>query len=803
MELRKFKLISIFLAFSLFLAVHFLLSQEKYKIPPPEVVKILEAPPFPRAILSPKADFMALIEYETMPSIAELARPFLRLAGLRITPHNNSQQELTFNIGLSLLSLKTNKVQKIPLPEGTKFGALRWSPDGSKLALLRYKENGMEIWVVDALSGTIKTLNLPPINAVLTPGFAWLPGGNKLLAFTVPEGRSAPPSRPVIPEGPDAQETAGKFSRAWTYQDLLTSPYDCDLFDYYATSQLIEVDLATGNTRKIGGPGVYSLADYSPDGNYVLINRIKRPYSYHVPYSSFPHNYEIWDKDGNLVHLLADLPLADEVPVNGVPKGVRSPEWQPLKPATLIWVEALDEGDPEKQVPHRDRIMALNAPFKVQPIELMRLENRYAGIEWLGEMGLAFVSESNWRRRWRTTFLKDFEHPEKPARKIFDLSTLDAYNDPGRPVMVNTTKGERIALQEKDWIYLTGAGASPEGDRPFLDRFNLTTGEKKRLFRCPPKRYESFVGFSSIGKNMIIISSESQTEPPNYYLVNLNTGKKTALTNFPDPAPELTAMRKELIKYKRSDGVELSGMLYLPPGYKGGERLPVVVWAYPREYTDPQTAGQVRGSPYRFTFFRGASQLFFVTQGYAVLDNAQMPVIGDPKTVNDTFVDQIVANAKAAIDTLDALGVGDPKRVGVGGHSYGAFMTANLLAHSDLFSAGIARSGAYNRTLTPFGFQNERRTLWEAPETYIKMSPFMYAHKINEPILLIHGQADNNAGTHPIQSERLFHALRGHGAIARLVMLPYESHGYSARESIFHVLTEMFEWFDKYVKNKK
>jgi len=803
MGCKKFKFMIIFLAFVLFLSLNSFQAQEKYKVPPPEVIKILEASPFPRAVLSPRADYLLLIDYESMPSIAELARPFLRLAGLRITPHNNSRQELTFNTGLSLLSLKTNKIQKIQLPEGIKFGMPRWSPDGSKFAFLRYKENGIEIWVYDILSGLLKNLNLPPINAVLTSGFTWLPGGQKLLAFTVPETRGNPPVRPTVPEGPDIQETAGKFSKAWTYQDLLTSPYDCQLFDYYATSQLIEVDLTTGSTRKIGEPGIYSLADYSPDGNFILINQIKKPYSYHVPYSSFPHSYEIWDKDGHLVHLLADLPLADEVPVNGVPKGVRSPEWQPLKPATLIWVEALDEGDPEKQVPHRDRIMTLSAPFKDQPAELMRLENRYAGIDWLGQTGLAFVSESNWRKRWRTTFLKDFEHPEKPVRKILDLSMLDAYNDPGRPVMMSTIRGERIAIQEKDWIYLAGAGASPEGDRPFLDRFNLITGEKKRLFRCPPKRYEAFVGFSSASRDTIIITSESQVEPPNYFLVNLKTGKKTALTSFPDPAPELTSMRKELIKYKRNDGVELSGMLYLPPGYKEGERLPVVVWAYPREYTDPQTAGQVRGSPYRFTFLRGASQLFFVTQGYAVLDDAQMPVIGDPKTVNDTFVDQIVANARAAIETLAALGIGDPKRVGVGGHSYGAFMTANLLAHSDLFAAGIARSGAYNRTLTPFGFQNERRTLWEAPETYIKMSPFMFAHKINEPILLIHGQADNNAGTHPIQSERLFHALRGHGAIARLVMLPYESHGYSARESIYHVLAEMFEWFDKYVKNKK
>jgi len=803
MNRQKAVFIFLFLPLILFLSLPSSQAQEKYKTPPPEVVKILEAPTLPRAYLNSRGDLLLLAEYESMPSIAELARPFLRLAGLRISPHNNSRQELTFNTGLSLLSLKDNRTQRISLPQGMRFGSPRWSPDGSKFAFLRYKDNGLELWVGEAASATAKPVNTPPVNSVLTSGFSWLPGGQRILVFTVVEGRGEPPARPPVPTGPDIQETAGKFSRAWTYQDLLTSPYDCDLFDYYAASQLIEVDLLSGVSRKIGPAGVYASVDYSPDGNFLLVDRVKRPYSYHVPYRSFPHAIEIWNKDGGLVRLLADLPLADEVPVNGVPKGVRSPEWQPLKPSTVIWVEALDEGDPEKQVPHRDRLMALAAPFEGQAAEVMRLENRYAGLEWLGQPGQAFVSESNWRRRWRTTFLKDFEHPEKPARKIFDLSALDAYNDPGRPVMTTTIKGERIAIQEKDWIYLTGSGASPEGDRPFLDRYNLNTGEKKRLFRCPLNRYETFVGFTPVSKDTIIIASESKTEPPNYFLFNLRTNKKTALTNFPDPAPELTAMRKELIKYKRNDGVELSGMLYLPPNYKEGERLPIVVWAYPMEYTDPQTAGQVRGSPHRFTFLRGASQLFFVTQGYAVLDNAQMPVIGDPKTVNDTFVDQIVANAKAAIDILDALGVGDPKRVGVGGHSYGAFMTANLLAHSDLFSAGIARSGAYNRTLTPFGFQNERRTLWEAPETYIKMSPFMFAHKINEPILLIHGQADNNAGTHPIQSERLLAALRGHGATARLVMLPYESHGYAARESIFHALAEMFDWFDKYVKNKK
>jgi dipeptidyl aminopeptidase/acylaminoacyl peptidase len=368
--------------------------------------------------------------------------------------------------------------------------------------------------------------------------------------------------------------------------------------------------------------------------------------------------------------------------------------------------------------------------------------------------------------------------------------------------MTTTAAGGEVALQDKDWIYLSGRGASPQGDRPFLDRMSLQTEKKERLFACAEGRFESFVAFDGPSRNRLVVSSESPAEPPNYYLIDLKTKKKTALTDIHDPAPQLTGMRKELVKYKRADGVELSATLYLPPGYKQGEKLPAVVWAYPLEYSDARTAGQVRGSPYRFTYFRGASQLFFVTQGYAVLDGAQMPVIGDPKTMNDTFVDQIVSNAQAAIDALDGRGVADRRRVGVGGHSYGAFMTANLLAHCDLFAAGIARSGAYNRTLTPFGFQTERRTLWEALDAYIKLSPFMHANKINEPILLIHGEADNNSGTFPIQSERLFAALKGYGGTARLVMLPHESHGYSARESVLHVLAEMFEWFDKYVKSK-
>ncbi len=792
----------IFIFIFIFISSLPLSAQDPYKLPPKEVVDIVDAPPLPRAIMSPKGDFMLLAEYESMPSIAYMAQPLLRIAGIRITPKYNSRQQTSFNTGFTIKSIKDGSTKRITLPKGAKLGSPGWSLDGSWIAFSRYTDKGIELWAADTKTGKAKALTGPIINATINSGFTWLQDSRHLLIYTILENRGNPPQKPEVPVGPNIQETERKFSKVRTYQDLMKNAHDERLFDYYATSQIMEIDVSSGSSRKIGAPGIYSYADQSPNGNLLLVNKIKKPYSYSVPFRSFTHALEIWDRDGKLVHLLADLPLADEVPVRGVPTGPRSVGWRALKPTTLIWVEALDGGNPEKKVPHRDKLMTLSSPFKEKPQEILKIQHRYSGISWLKPEGRAFLEESDWKRRWRTTYLINVDNPKEAPKKIFDISTQDSYSDPGRPVSTITPVGEQILLQDKDAIYLTGSGSSPRGDLPFLDTLDLKTMKKKRLFRCSEGSYESFVDFVGKSRNQIITRYESKTEPPNYFLYRLRRKKRDALTDFKDPAPQLTGIKKQLIKYTRKDGVELSGTLYLPPGYKEGERLPLVIWAYPREYSDPKVAGQIRGSPHRFTFYRGYSQLFFVTQGYALLDGAQMPVIGDPKTMNDTFVDQIVSNLKAAIDKLDSMGIIDPGRVGVGGHSYGAFMTANLLAHCDLAAAGIARSGAYNRTLTPFGFQSERRTFWESPETYFKVSPFMHAHKINEPILLIHGEADNNSGTFPIQSRRLYHAIKGHGAIARLVMLPNESHGYRSRESVLHVLAEMFEWLDKYVKKK-
>jgi dipeptidyl aminopeptidase/acylaminoacyl peptidase len=777
-------------------------AQEPYKLPPKDVMDIVLASPPPQASINPDGTLIMLVESQSMPDIAYMSQPLLRIAGTRILPKFNARQVTSFNTAFTVKTIADGKTLAIDLPEGAQLGTPRWSPDGKAIAFLNYTNQGCELWVADTGSGKAKKIPGVTVNAAIGSGFDWLDSAT-LLVQAIPEGRGAPPAKPEVPHGPNIQETAGRVSKVRTYQDLLKNPYDEALFDYYGTSQLCEVSPASGQIKKLGDPAIYTGVDPSPDKKRLLVRRIKRPYSYLIPYYSFGHTLEIWNREGEMIHLLGDIPLAEGIPLYGVPTGIRSVSWRARKPATLIWVEALDGGDPEAKVDFRDKIMTLSAPFNDDPREVYRCKDRFGGGSfWMMPVVFCFITESDWKRRWRTTYLANLDDPTVPAKKIWDLSNQDSYNDPGRPIYTTLPSGERVPLQDKDTIYLSGSGSSPKGDMPFLDTFDIKTGKTKRLFQCAENSYEVFIDFLGNSRKQIIIRRESKTEPPNYFLYTLKNQKKTPLTAYEDPAPQMTGMKKQRISYSREDGVDLYGTLYLPPDYKEGERLPCVIWAYPREFNDPRLASQVRGSDHRFTFFRGTSQLFYVTQGYAVLDGAQMPVLGDPKTMNDTFVEQIVAAAKAAIDKLDEMGVIDPGRVGVGGHSYGAFMTANLLAHCDLFAAGCARSGAYNRTLTPFGFQSERRTLWQAPDLYFKVSPFMHADKINEPILLIHGEADNNSGTFPIQSQRLFHALKGHGATARLVMLPNESHGYRAKESTLHVLAEMISWFDKYVKNK-
>jgi len=779
--------------------------QGSYKQPPKEIMDVLNAPAIPSTSVSPSRDRIALLEPLRYPPISELAQPMLRIAGLRINPTTNGQHRQPYFVSLRLRNIGDGRETTVNLPAGARIISPQWSPDGKYLAAGNITPAGIELWIIEAATGKASKVKNVLVNTAFG-GFGW-EDARTVSATLVPSKRGAAPGyQNLTPNEPNIQETTGRTGAVQTFQDLLKSPNDENLFEYYATSEIALIDVS-GKVRQIGTPAIYDNADFSPDGKYILVSRIQRPFSYLYPFNRFPKTVEVWDASGKVVKTIANVPLQDNLPVQGVPTGPRGYGWMPTESARLIWAEALDGGDPRKKVTPRDRLVTLAAPFSGDASELLKTEHRYQGRIFGERDGLMWFFDYNRDTQRRRIFMTDYRNPAS-VKLVSDTNVNDRYNDIGTPVMKTLPSGVSVIRQSGDGIFLTGNGASPEGDRPFLRRMDLKTLKTVEIFRSGTDKYESVVALVDDNGSQFITRRESLTEPPNLYLRRVCVPEASCeqvpdkqLTSFADPAPVLRGIRKQLVKYKRADGVDLSFTMYLPPNYKEGTRLPTLVWAYPLEFTDSSTAGQVSGSTNRFTQFGGISHLFLLLQGYAILDDTTMPIVGDPETVNDTFIKQIVDSAKAAIDKGVEMGVVDPERVGVGGHSYGAFMTANLLAHSDLFRAGIARSGAYNRTLTPFGFQSERRTFWEAPELYSKVSPFFYANKINEPILLIHGEADNNQGTYPIQSERLFAAISGTGGTARLVMLPLESHGYAAKESTQHTLFEMVNWFDKYVKN--
>lgn len=795
---------------SLFVAILLLVNSvfAQYQKPPKEIEEVLNAPVIPSMSVSPAKDKIALLEPLRYPSVSELSQPMLRLAGLRINPNTSGQHRQPYFVKLSLKNIADGNVTMVQLPTGAQIVSPAWSADGRYIAAGNLTPRGTELWIIETATGKAKLMKKVYVNTVLG-GFAWMPDQKSLLVNLVPEKRgTAPQYQNLTPASPNIQETAGKSGAVQTFQDLLRSPNDENLFEYYGTSQLAVVSVE-GKVKEIGESAIFDQNEVSPDGNFVLTSRIKRPFSYLFPYFRFPKEVEVWDMNGKLVYKVSSIPLQDNLPVQGVPVLPRAYGWIPTESATLIWAEALDGGNPRNKADFRDKLMKIASPFTGPQLEIVKIQHRYQGRIFGEKDGMMFFYDYDRDKQRRRIFMLDYRSKSEP-KLISDLNINDRYNDIGQPVTKRLPNGFAAIHQNGDEIFLSGNGATPDGDRPFLRKMNLKDLKTTEVFRSDNASYESFIALQNTDGTQFITRKESPSEPPNLYLQYRCPPDKVCtalankqLTQFSDPTPQLRDIKKKLVKYKRSDGVDLSFTLYLPPNYVEGTKLPTIVWAYPLEFTDASTAGQVSGSTNRFTQIGGYSHLFFLLQGYAILDDTTMPIVGDPLTVNDTFIKQLTDSAKAAIEKGVEMGVVDAERVGVGGHSYGAFMTANLLAHSDLFRAGIARSGAYNRTLTPFGFQSERRTFWEARELYQNVSPFFFADKINEPILLIHGEADNNQGTFPIQSERLFAAIQGNGGTARLVMLPLESHGYSARESIEHTLFEQINWFDKYVKNAK
>ena len=786
----------------------------KYQVPPKAIVDIVDALPTPGVELSPAGTgvekrWMLIEHFSGLPTIAELAEPELRLAGLRFNPKTDGPSRGRYDTSLELEALPNGNATAVSgLPERAKIRFAEWSPDGRKIAFINVndakEDPGLSLWIVDVATAQARRLPGAALNGIFGPPCEWLSDSQSLVCRTVPADRGPAPTRSEVPTGPVIQENLGRVTPGPTYEDLLKSPEDEEFFDYYAASQ-VEIVRLDGGAKPLGKSGVIEKATPSPDGDYVLLFERHHPYSYLLPFEAFPQRVSVVNVRTGESKQLMDKPLEDNIPNihDAVAPGPRDYGWRSDAPASVFWVEAGDGGDPRKDVAVRDSLFLLDAPFDGKPRKIAELAVRYRRVAWSNDH-LAVVEERRWRDRKRVILAFAPSAPATPV-KLFEGSFEDRYHDPGEPLEISNAAGKPVleTTKDKKEVYFAGRGASPEGDKPFLAAMSVANGEARRLWQSEAPYYETADDVLDPAGGIILIRRESQEHSPNYYIQKIGASSTQQVTFFPNPYGSTPLPKKKVLHYTRADGVELSANLYLPLDYKPEDGpLPTLIEAYPTEYKTRAAAGQVTGSPYQFAFLYWGSPVPFVTQGYAVLESASIPIIGEGKAEpNDTYVEQLVAGAKAAIDEGVRLGVVDRNRVAVMGHSYGAFMTANLLAHSDMFKAGIARSGAYNRTLTPFGFQNEERTYWQAPEVYYKMSPFSYADKIKTPILLIHGEADNNNGTFPIQSERFFSALKGHGATVRFVLLPLESHGYAGRESVLHMFWEMNNWLNTYVKN--
>lgn len=773
-----------------------------YQQPVKEIVDIVDAAPAPGAMLSPNGKLMLSTGFAALPGIADLAAPEYRLAGVRFNPANNGPSQPRYVSSLQLIELDTQQTKAIKgLPKDLKAVNLNFSPDSRFLAFIQLEDNEAQLWQVDLQKLRASRWSNIRLNAIWGGSLQWTADSKAIFAASIPAKRGAEPVQSKVPAGPVITEARGRTAPARTYQDLLKNKHDEALFSYYFTSQLVKVGL-NNKVSALGKPQLLRGAELSPDNNFILVSRIEQPFSYAVPVSRFAYTTEVWDASGKLQYQVVQQPVADNLPIafDAVITGRRSVGWRPDQAATLYWAEAADGGDPANKVAVRDQLFQLTAPFNAEPEKLLDLSFRFSYLLAAAD-GSLLVWERWWQDRNEKVWYLD---PAQQARVFWERSSEDRYNDPGSPLLTTAANGQRLLRVADGAIYLTGVGASPEGNRPFIDQRQLATGETRRLWRSEAPFYE--FPYTLLPSGKLLTQREAPDLPPDFFLRDLASGELTALTKTPHPMPHTQGISRELINYQRADGIPMSATLLLPAGYDKARdgALPTVIWAYPREFRSADAAGQVSDSPYRFNRISYWTPQFLATQGYAVLDNATMPIVGEgAQEPNDSFIEQLILNAEAAIAAGVERGVTDPNRVAIGGHSYGAFMTANLLAHSNLFKAGIARSGAYNRSLTPFGFQMEQRTLWDDPELYVRMSPFFHAEKIKTPLLLIHGSDDNNAGTFPMQSERLYQAIKGNGGTTRLVMLPLESHGYRARESVLHMLWETTAWLDEFVKNAK
>ena len=780
-----------------------------YQKPPSEILELVDITLPPRVLIDENKNFMIYLYRNSYKSIDELSSPEIKLAGLRLNPNSSSRSRTNYynNIMISKMDQIDKSAKQIKgLPKNPKLANIKWSPDQTKIAMTNTKEEGVELWYIDLEKLTAKKLTDPKLNASLGDVITWYQDSKNILTkFKLKNSPDIIDGEDVVPTGPIISSNDGKKAQNRTYQDLLKNEVDEKNFETLARSVLSKVSLK-GKTKLLAKKNLYHEIDFSPDGKFILISIIQKPFSYLVPYYRFPMKYAIYSSKGKELTVLHEVPLIEDLPKGfmAVRTGPRNFSWRSDRPSNLIFVEALDGGNPETDIKYRDEIFEVGYPFKQNKVSLLKTINRFYRIDWCNDT-LALGYDYWWNTRNTKTYIFSPSNTNKEPKIIIDRNYQDRYNDPGSFVKRRNFYGKSILAMNKQNLYLMGDGFRDDGQFPFIDQLNLESLKKVRLYESSFKdKKEDLLDFEA-DNNMILTRIESASEYPNYFFRDLKTDSLTKITDFENPFLSIMDVSKEVIEYKRSDGIDLSATLYLPKGYdiNKKQKLPMIMWAYPREFKDNKSASQITQNKNEFTFPYWGSPIYWLTRGYVVLDDVSFPIIGEgDNQPNDNFRKQLVDNASSAINRVYELGYIDKEKVAIGGHSYGAFMVANLLSHSKLFAAGIARSGAYNRTLTPFGFQSEERNYWEAPDTYYNMSPFMHAEKVKTPLLLIHGEEDNNSGTYPLQSERYFNALKGLGATTRLVMLPKESHSYRAKESIMHMLWEQDRWLERYVKNK-
>jgi dipeptidyl aminopeptidase/acylaminoacyl peptidase len=755
---------------------------EGYREPGAVVVRLLTAPPPPEVILHSGSGRVALLFREPVIELVRLARPWLGLAGYRFDPRTRTSGVEPLVVRVEVIRVGAtegdSRVEWRPRG-GARLDHVRFSPDGRMLSALAVADGPARLVLFDVVSGKERVLKTP-VNPAWGDPCTWV-GNDTLLCRVVPANLApAPPAQPV----PEIVEHLSGPAPTRTYSNLLESSHEELLFQHYFAVELARVDLH-GRVRRLAvTPGLISSVEPSPDGKLAVLTRIQHPFSPLVPAREFPSVVELWDL-GTGGRLYASNPSGFDVTAEETDQEEpRRAAWKPGASSTLGWIERTTEKGAFRQ----DRWLSLKAPFTGEPLEVVRSDRPIKAFGWTtaGTPHFSTAKEEGSGVRVFVVF-------EDGPQEIWSGSTGDRYGDPGRALRVDGDTGP--VLEVRGEIFLAGDGLGPDGPRPFLDAFQWSSRRTERVFAAEPGVFEVVLGVLDPEGPVLLTSRETESEPPNLYV--LRGTKRTALRPLATPYPDLAHVSRRVVRYTRPDGVALSGSLYLPAGWSGDAPLPTLVWIYPYEFSDREQAEQIDVRSFRFHKVKGPSPLAALLEGYAVLLNPTVPILYEGSGVNDDYIPQLVASVEAAVDHLVETGVAAPGRIAVAGRSYGAFSSANLLIHSRRFATAIAMSGAYNRTLTPFGFQREKRSFWEATGLYCSISPFFHADRIEVPILLIHGGADENPGTPPLQARRFVHALVGEGVPVRYVELPYEGHHYWARESVLHAAAEMIDWLDR------